>query len=38
VAYEDGVIDAPKPARVQRLCAVGPGFDPGRASLVPGNL
>jgi len=33
VAYEDGVIDAPKPARVQRLCAVGPEFDPGAARL-----
>ncbi|MGO4478417.1 class I SAM-dependent methyltransferase [Massilia sp. 2TAF26] len=38
VAYEDGVIDAPKPARVQRLCAVGPAFDPGMANLVSGNL
>jgi SAM-dependent methyltransferase len=27
LAYEDGVIDSPKPARVQRLCAVGPAFD-----------
>jgi SAM-dependent methyltransferase len=27
VAYEDGVVDRPKPARVQRLCAVGPDFD-----------
>jgi SAM-dependent methyltransferase len=27
VAYEDGVIAEPKPARVQRLCAVGTGFD-----------
>jgi SAM-dependent methyltransferase len=27
VAYEDGVIAEPKPARVQRLCAVGAGFD-----------
>jgi SAM-dependent methyltransferase len=26
LAYEDGVIDRPKPARVQRLCAVGPAF------------
>jgi SAM-dependent methyltransferase len=27
VAYEDGVVERPKPARVQRLCAVGPAFD-----------
>ncbi len=33
VAYEDGVIDSPKAARVQRLCAVGRGFDPGAAKL-----
>jgi SAM-dependent methyltransferase len=33
LAYEDGVIDLPKPARVQRLCAVGQGFDPGAARL-----
>jgi len=33
VAYEDGVIDLPKPARVQRLCAVGQGFDLGTARL-----
>jgi len=33
LAYEDGVIDFPKPARVQRLCAVGPGFDLGTAKL-----
>lgn len=26
LAFEDGVIDQPKPARVQRLCAAGPGF------------
>jgi hypothetical protein len=26
LAFEDGVIDKPKPARVQRLCAVGAGF------------
>jgi SAM-dependent methyltransferase len=35
VAYEDGVIDHPKPARVQRLCAVGPDFD--HAIYVGGN-
>jgi SAM-dependent methyltransferase len=27
LAYEDGVVEAPRPARVQRLCAVGPAFD-----------
>ena len=26
LAYEDGVVTDPKPARVQRLCAVGPAF------------
>jgi SAM-dependent methyltransferase len=33
VAYEDGLIDAPKPARVQRLCAVGAEFDLSTAKL-----
>jgi SAM-dependent methyltransferase len=33
VAYEDGVVDQPKPARVQRLCAVGPAFDLAAARL-----
>jgi SAM-dependent methyltransferase len=33
VAYEDGIIAQPKPARVQRLCAVGSGFDLGTARL-----
>jgi SAM-dependent methyltransferase len=33
LAYEDGVVQAPKPARVQRLCAVGPAFDFLEASL-----
>jgi SAM-dependent methyltransferase len=33
VAYEDGVIDRPKQARVQRLCAVGPAFDLAAARL-----
>jgi SAM-dependent methyltransferase len=33
VAYEDGVVDAPRPARVQRLCAVGTGFDLSTAKL-----
>jgi SAM-dependent methyltransferase len=26
IAFEDGVVMEPKPARVQRLCAVGPAF------------
>lgn len=33
LAYEDGHIERPHPARVQRLCAVGPRFDPQRARL-----
>jgi SAM-dependent methyltransferase len=33
LAYEDGVIAQPKPARVQRLCAVGPDFDLAAAGL-----
>jgi hypothetical protein len=33
LAYEDGVIAAPKPARVQRLCAAGPDFELGSARL-----
>jgi SAM-dependent methyltransferase len=33
VAYEDGAAARPKPARVQRLCAVGPEFDFLRAKL-----
>ncbi|MFL6634464.1 MAG: class I SAM-dependent methyltransferase [Massilia sp.] len=33
LAYEDGVIDAPRPARVQRLCAAGPEADPGTIRL-----
>jgi SAM-dependent methyltransferase len=33
VAYEDGVVERPKPARVQRLCAVGPDFDLATAGL-----
>jgi SAM-dependent methyltransferase len=27
LAYEDGVVSMPKPARVQRLCAAGAAFD-----------
>ena len=33
LAYEDGIVDAPRPARVQRLCAAGTAFDPGAARL-----
>jgi SAM-dependent methyltransferase len=33
VAYEDGVVERPKPARVQRLCAVGSDFDLAAARL-----
>jgi hypothetical protein len=33
LAYEDGSIDTPRPARVQRLCAAGPAFDPGTVKL-----
>ncbi|MGZ5203047.1 MAG: SAM-dependent methyltransferase, partial [Telluria sp.] len=33
LAYEDGVIERPKPARVQRLCAVGQGFALAAAKL-----
>lgn len=29
LAYEDGIVDTPRPARVQRLCAAGPEADPG---------
>lgn len=37
LAYEDGVVMQPKPARVQRLCALGPGFDPARALILVRN-
>lgn len=33
VGFEDGVLETPKPARVQRLCAVGPAFDLSGARL-----
>jgi SAM-dependent methyltransferase len=33
LAYEDGVVARPKPARVQRLCAAGPEFDLAAARL-----
>ena len=35
LAYEDGRIDAPKPAMVQRLCAAGPDFPAGNAEIGP---
>ena len=34
VAYEDGVVDAPKRAMVQRICAVGPDFPRFSAALT----
>jgi SAM-dependent methyltransferase len=33
LAYEDGSVDAPRPARVQRLCAAGAAFDPATVGL-----
>lgn len=33
IAFEDGVVAQPKPARVQRVCAVGPAFDFAAARL-----
>lgn len=33
LGYEDGIVDAPRPARVQRLCAAGPDVDPGAVRL-----
>ncbi|WP_296948468.1 bifunctional 2-polyprenyl-6-hydroxyphenol methylase/3-demethylubiquinol 3-O-methyltransferase UbiG [uncultured Massilia sp.] len=33
VGFEDGVLREPRQARVQRVCAVGPAFDPARAQL-----
>jgi SAM-dependent methyltransferase len=35
IAYEEGMTAARKPAMVQRLCAVGPGFARARALLDP---
>ena len=35
LAFEDGVVRQPRPARLQRLCAVGQAFDPGTARLDP---
>jgi hypothetical protein len=37
LAYEDGIVDRPRPARVQRLCAVAAGFDPALARLETGQ-
>jgi len=33
LAYEDGHVDRPHPAQVQRLCALGPGFAKTEAKL-----
>jgi SAM-dependent methyltransferase len=33
IAYEDGFVDEPKPAMVQRLCACAPRFAPAAAQL-----
>jgi SAM-dependent methyltransferase len=33
VAFEDGVVQGPRPARIQRLCAVGQGVDPATVRL-----
>jgi SAM-dependent methyltransferase len=33
LAFEEGIVTHPKSARVQRVCAVGPAFDPGSARL-----
>ena len=33
LAYEDGHVDRPQPAQVQRLCAAGPGFAKTEAKL-----
>lgn len=33
LAFEDGTVASPKPARVQRLCAGGPAFDPAEVKL-----
>ncbi|MFS2023831.1 class I SAM-dependent methyltransferase [Massilia sp. CT11-137] len=33
LAYEDGIIESPRPARVQRLCAAGREVDPGAIRL-----
>ena len=35
VAFEEGRVSSPKPAMVQRLCAVGPAFAPATAFIEP---
>ena len=35
IAFEDGFTAVPKPAMVQRLCAVGPAFPRSKALLAP---
>jgi SAM-dependent methyltransferase len=35
LAFEDGYLDSPKPAMVQRLCAAGPDFPVRNAILAP---
>jgi SAM-dependent methyltransferase len=35
LAFEDGYVDAPKPAMLQRLCACGPDFPANNAMLGP---
>ena len=35
IAFEDGYVDRPKPAMLQRLCAAKPGFPPENALLAP---
>jgi SAM-dependent methyltransferase len=35
LAFEDGRVDGPKPAMLQRLCAAGPDFPAGNAVLGP---
>jgi len=35
LAYEDGLVGAPKPAMLQRLCAGGPAFQTSNAVLGP---
>jgi SAM-dependent methyltransferase len=35
LAFEDGYVDAPKPAMLQRLCAAGPDFPARNAVLGP---
>ncbi|HMS80567.1 MAG TPA: SAM-dependent methyltransferase, partial [Burkholderiaceae bacterium] len=37
LAYEDGFVARPRPARVQRMVALRPPFDPERWPLEPGG-